>query len=169
MTTDREHWCTIARDQSTPQVARLSLAPHGLRCLGQQRLGKTFSGVASVLWVTAVILIPVVPQVAHSQAVHIIEVDVNNVAQGYRASKLMGRDVVNEKNEDIGEINDIVIGSDKKTLFAVLEVGGFLGLGGKLVAVSFEQLNIDPAGTKVTLPGASKEALKALPIFKYSG
>jgi hypothetical protein len=169
MTTDREHWCTIARDQSTPQVARLSFAPHGLRCLGQQRLRKTFSGVAAGLWVTAAILIPVVPQVAHSQVVHIIEVDVNNVAQGYRASKLIGHDVVNDKNENVGEVNDIIIGSDKKTLFAVLEVGGFLGIGGKLIAISFEQLNLNPAGTKVTLPGASKEALKALPIFKYSG
>jgi hypothetical protein len=169
MTTDREHWWTIARDQSTSQLARLSSVPHGLHCLGQQRLGKTFSGVAAVLWVTAAILIPVVPQVAHSQAVHIIEVDVNNVAQGYRASKLMGHDVINDRNEDVGEINDIIIGSDKKTLFAVLEVGGFLGLGGKLIAVSFDQLNLNPAGTKVTLPGASKEALRALPIFKYSG
>ena len=168
MTTDREHWWTIARDQSTPRVARPSLAPQGLRCPRQQRLGKTFSGAAAVLWMTAFVLIPAAPQVAHAQVVHIIEVDVKNVAQGYRASKLRGRDVVNDKNEDIGEIDDIIIGSDKKTLFAVLEVGGFLGLGGKLIAVSFDQLNLDPAGSKITLPGASKEALRALPIFKYS-
>lgn len=167
MTTDREHWWTIARNRSTPQVAWLSLAWHSLSFLGQKRLGKTFSGVAAVPWMTAVLLITAVPQVADAQVVHIIEVDVKNVAQGYPANKLRGRDVINDKNEDIGEINDIIIGSDKKTLFAVLEVGGFLGLGGKLIAVSFDQLNLDPAGTKITLPGASKEALKALPTFKY--
>jgi hypothetical protein len=49
----------------------------------------------------------------------------------------------------------------------VLSVGGFLGLGTKYVVVPFGSLHIQDK--KVVLPGATKDALKALPEFKYSG
>ncbi len=106
-------------------------------------------------------------QRAEAQAVQLVVVDVKAVANGYRTSKLMGSSVVNEKNERIGTIDDLVLGADQpRVQFAVLEVGGFLGLGGHLVAIPYESLHIDSAG-KVTLPGASREALKQLPVFVY--
>ena len=54
---------------------------------------------------------------------------------------------------------------------AVVSVGGFLGIGNKLVAVPYHQLHIgtDKDQTKVTMPGASKDALNAMPTFTYSG
>jgi hypothetical protein len=54
---------------------------------------------------------------------------------------------------------------------AVVSVGGFLGIGNKLVAVPYDQLHLgmDKDQTKITMPGASKEALKAMPTFTYSG
>jgi hypothetical protein len=55
----------------------------------------------------------------------------------------------------------------KRALFAVLQVGGFLGLGGRLVAVPYESLTIGDNGRKITLPGASKEELQKLAEFKY--
>jgi len=51
-------------------------------------------------------------------------------------------------------------------LFAVLSVGGFLGVGAHLVAVPYTQLQ--PAGDHMVLAGGNKEALKALPEFKYA-
>jgi hypothetical protein len=48
-----------------------------------------------------------------------------------------------------------------------LQVGGFLGIGSRLVAVPYQALQISEAPTKILLPGASKEALKNLPEFKY--
>jgi sporulation protein YlmC with PRC-barrel domain len=102
-----------------------------------------------------------------SQGVQLVVVDVHAVADGYRTSKLIGRPVVNDQNEKIGTIEDIIIGRDR-VLFAVLQVGGFLHLGGHLVAVPYQSLEIDESGNKVKLPGASQEALKKLPEFKYS-
>ena len=96
----------------------------------------------------------------------LVVVDVKEVARGYRASKLKGANVVNDKNEKIGDIDDIVIGRNRD-VFAVLQVGGFLGVGGQLVAVPFQSLTIDDAGRKITLPGATKEALKKLPAYKH--
>ncbi|MDB5922598.1 MAG: hypothetical protein JWN13_1534 [Betaproteobacteria bacterium] len=112
------------------------------------------------------ILLAPPPQLAFSQTVELVVVDVKAVARGYRASKLKGTNVTNDKNEKIGEIDDIVVGRDK-VLFAILEVGGFLGLGARLVAVPFQSLVLDDTGRKIQLPGASREALKKLQEFKY--
>ena len=48
----------------------------------------------------------------------------------------------------------------------VLSVGGFLGIGDKLIALPYEQMRTD--GKKIVLPGATKDSLKALPEFKYA-
>ena len=53
-----------------------------------------------------------------------------------------------------------------KVLFAVLSVGGFLGMGERLVVVPFGSMQI--AGNRVMLPGGTKDALKALPEFEYA-
>lgn len=105
---------------------------------------------------------------ARAQAVALIRVDVQTVAKGYRASKLHGTSVQNDKDEKIGTIDDLIVGKDQ-VLFAVLQVGGFLGLGGHLVAVPYNTLVFDDTGAKVTLPGASKDELKKLPEFRYLG
>jgi sporulation protein YlmC with PRC-barrel domain len=103
---------------------------------------------------------------ARAQTVQLVAVDVKAVGEGYRASKLLGTKVENEKNEKIGTLDDLVITMDRK-LFAVLQVGGFLGLGGHLIAVPYESLAIDDHGRKITLPGASKDAVHKLPEFQY--
>jgi len=104
----------------------------------------------------------------YSQVVKLVTVDVNVVAQGYRVSRLTGSSVTNEKNEKIGTIDDFVIARNR-SLFAVLQVGGFLGIGGHLVAVPYDSLVIDDEGSKIQLPGASKDELKKLTEFKYRG
>jgi sporulation protein YlmC with PRC-barrel domain len=114
----------------------------------------------------AVTMTAAAPKPTYAQAVELIVVDVKAVARGYRASKLKGTNVTNDKNEKIGEIDDIVIGRDR-VLFAILQVGGFLGLGERLVAVPYPSLQIDDTGRKIVLPGASRDALRKLPEFKY--
>jgi PRC-barrel domain len=72
------------------------------------------------------------------------------------------------QNERIGKIDDFVIGHDEgHSLFTVLEVGGFLGIGSRLVAVPYDSLTIDESGNKIELPGASKDQLKQLAEFRY--
>jgi sporulation protein YlmC with PRC-barrel domain len=100
--------------------------------------------------------------------VTLVKVDLSVVGQGYRMSKVIGSSVINDKNEKIGTIDDVVADKDKKQLnFAVLQVGGFLGVGGRLVAVPFDSLVIDDKKRKITLPGASKDELKKLSEFNY--
>jgi sporulation protein YlmC with PRC-barrel domain len=107
---------------------------------------------------------PALPQAG----VSLVKVDLSVVAKGYRMSKLIGSSVINDKNEKIGTVDDVIADKDKKQLdFAVLQVGGFLGLGGRLVAVPYDSLVVDDAGHKITLPGASKDELKKLSEFNY--
>ena len=49
----------------------------------------------------------------------------------------------------------------------VLEVGGFLGLGGRRVALPYSNLKVDSTSGTVTIPGASKEQLEKAPLFEY--
>jgi uncharacterized protein YrrD len=86
---------------------------------------------------------------------------------GHRASKLMGAPVYNEQEEKVGTIDDLIITPDRALSYAILSVGGFLGLGRRLVAIPVEQLR-DEQG-RLVLPGASQDAFKKLPEFEYVG
>jgi sporulation protein YlmC with PRC-barrel domain len=125
---------------------------------------KIFSSIAA-----AIGLLVVIPRSALSQAVQLLKVDVSVVGKGMRLSKLTGQSVVNEKNETVGKLDDIIIGSDR-SLYAVLQVGGFLGLNSRLVAVPYDSLQIqenDGRVQKVALPGASRDELRRLAEFRY--
>jgi PRC-barrel domain len=100
------------------------------------------------------------------QTVELAHVDVQKLSAGYRASKVIGTSVVNDANETIGKIDDLLVSPDGKQPYAVLSIGGFLGMGTHLVVVPYDTLKF--ADKKVILPGGTKEGLKTLPEFKYA-
>ena len=100
------------------------------------------------------------------QTVELAKVDVQKLSAGYRASKVIGSGVVNDANETIGTVDDLLVSRDGKQPYAVLSIGGFLGMGNRLVVVPYETLKF--ADKKVMLPGGTKEGLKMLPEFKYA-
>jgi hypothetical protein len=118
------------------------------------------------------------------QTVELVKVDVQKLAAGYRASKIIGSNVVNDADETIGKVDDLLsnvvndadetigkvddllVSRDGKQLYAVLSIGGFLGMGTRLVVVPYDTLKFNDK--KVILPGGTKEGLKALPEFKYA-
>jgi sporulation protein YlmC with PRC-barrel domain len=135
----------------------------------QSHLTPAARGRASswIIWTGLAIVLATSPALPQA-GVALVKVDLSLVAQGYRMSKLIGSNVINDKNEKIGTIDDVIADKDKKQLsFAVLQVGGFLGVGGRLVAVPYDSLVIDDKGKKITLPGASKDELKKLSQFNY--
>ena len=48
----------------------------------------------------------------------------------------------------------------------MISVGGFLGMGGKLVSVPFDQLKIE--NDKIVMPGATKASLEGMPEYHYT-
>ncbi|MCC8395187.1 PRC-barrel domain-containing protein [Paraburkholderia sp. MMS20-SJTR3] len=101
------------------------------------------------------------------QAITERRIDVVQLGSGYRASKLTGADVYNRNKDNIGTLDDLIVspGSDHGT-YAILSVGGFLGMGKHLVAVPFNDLQINDR--RIVLPDATKKSLEALPEFKYA-
>lgn len=126
---------------------------------------KTSLIVASALVAGSLLSGPVMAQ-GVPQTAALIKVDATKLVSGYRASKIIGGTVVNEANETVGKVDELLIGADGRTPYAVLSVGGFLGLGDRLVVVPYDSLKM--AAGKIMLPGATKDALKALPEYKYT-
>ena len=101
-----------------------------------------------------------------SQTLSVMKVDPQSLATGYRTSKVVGSTVVNGANETVGTIDDLIVTADEKVPFAVLSVGGFLGMGTKYVVVPYNLFEVHDK--QMVLPGATKESLKRLPEFKYN-
>jgi hypothetical protein len=99
------------------------------------------------------------------QTVSLMRVDVKPLASGFRTTKIVGGEVVNEADE-IGRIDDLIVTENERVPFAIVSVGGFLGVGNKLIAVPFDA--IEMGEKKMVLRGANKDALKSLPEFKYA-
>ena len=84
-----------------------------------------------------------------------------------RIGKLVGATVYNDKNQSVGSIDDVLMSQGQDTAqTAVISVGGFLGMGSKLVSVPFDKLKIE--NNKIIMPGATKDALKGMPAYKYN-
>lgn len=84
-----------------------------------------------------------------------------------RVSKVVGSSVYNDQNQSIGSIDDLLMSDrDHKAATAVISVGGFLGMGSKLVSVPFDQLKIE--NDKIVMPGATKASLEGMPEYHYT-
>jgi PRC-barrel domain len=145
-----------------------SLALLGLFHPSRDRKASTMR--RSIMLASAASLAVALSAPAHSQGapqtVTLMKVDPQTLATGYRTSKVVGATVVNEVDETVGTIDDLIVTPGGQAPYAVLSVGGFLGLGTKYVVLPFTNLRI--VDKKIILPGGTKDALKALPDFKYA-
>lgn len=96
------------------------------------------------------------------------EVDMEAVHQ-MTSEDLTGANVYGANDETVGEINSLVVGDDGAISKVVIGVGGFLGIGEKEVAVTFDELQIlqEADGDDVRIYiDSTKEALEAQPEFE---
>jgi len=106
-------------------------------------------------------------QVAGSTTLGVATAELREVAMGWSAKRqVLGKAVFNDKNEQIGSVDDVVIAPDKEVSYAIIGVGGFVGVGKHDVAIPVEQIRL--VDGKFVLAGATKEALKATPPFTYA-
>jgi sporulation protein YlmC with PRC-barrel domain len=113
----------------------------------------------------------------------------------WRSSKLIGLNVYNDQNENLGAISEILLDKSGKADFVVIGVGGFLGIGQQDIMVEMSKLKFvdEPVRTTSTttsttgsatttttsttkskwypdhavLSGATKDSLKNMAEFKY--
>ena len=81
------------------------------------------------------------------------------------ADTLIGNDVYNHKDEDLGDIKEIMLDmSSGQVAYAVLSFGSFLGMGEKLFAVPWSALTLDTINKRFIL-NVEKDRLKSAPGF----
>ena len=106
-------------------------------------------------------------QVAGSTLLGVSVAELQEVVNGWSVKRtVLGQPVYNDKNEKVGSVDDIIITPDKAVSYAIIGTGGFLGLAKHDVAIPVSQFKL--VDKKLVLPGATKEALKAIPEFQYA-
>jgi sporulation protein YlmC with PRC-barrel domain len=88
------------------------------------------------------------------------------------SSNLVGVDVYDNANTDIGKIQDVVFDASKMMKGYIVSVGGFLGIGTHYVAVDADSVKVkyDMSDKKWHANmNATKDELKSAPEFKYAG
>jgi sporulation protein YlmC with PRC-barrel domain len=87
--------------------------------------------------------------------------------QDLRTSKLVGKPVKNAMGEDLGEIEELlIVSNDPRDNMVIVSVGGFLGIGDKLVALPYRELRVSADGDEFYID-RSQDQLGAAPAFSY--
>jgi sporulation protein YlmC with PRC-barrel domain len=73
-------------------------------------------------------------------------------ADGWRAEELIDADVYGLQGEEIGEVENIIVGTDNRIRSIVVESGGFLDIGDTHLAVPWDQVEIGPGLERVVIP-----------------
>jgi len=107
-------------------------------------------------------------QVAGStNTVGITVTEASQIALGWSVEKsILGKAIYNDAGEKIGKVVDMIIAPDKSVSYLIIGAGGFVGVGRHDVAIPIAQ--VQDEGGKFVLPGATKDAVKAMPKFEYA-
>lgn len=106
-------------------------------------------------------------QVAGTTQLGVAAAELREITTGWSAKRqIMGQAVYNDKDERVGQVEDIIVAPDKAVSYAIVGAGGFLGLGKHDVAIPVSQFKVKDG--KLVLAGATKDALKAMPEFEYA-
>jgi len=124
----------------------------------------------AVVALAVLVLVPggyAAAQVAGSTRLGVAMEEMKAVALGWSVKKqILGQYVYNVQNQRVGKIDDLIIAPDTAVSFVIIGAGGFVGIGRHDVAIPVTQLK--QQDDKFVLPGATKEAIKALPKFEYA-
>lgn len=77
--------------------------------------------------------------------------------------ELVDRDVYGAQGNEVGEIEDVVMGADNKVTAVLVDVGGFLGIGERRVAIPIDQLRIE--GDRV-ISQLTEEQVNNMPEYR---
>src|SRR5215510_4805983 len=121
--------------------------------------------IALILTPTATVAVRA--QTAGETKLGVTVIELNDVIKGWSARRqILGQHVYNDKNEKIGQVEDIIITPERSASYAIVSTGGFLGIGSHDVAIPAAQFKL--SNDRLVLAGATKEKLRAMPPFEYA-
>ena len=82
---------------------------------------------------------------------------------GQQVESLLGKQVQSASGEDMGRIADIIVDKTGQTRAAVIDFGGFLGVGSRKIAVDWKAIHVGQDKVTIDIP---RNELRVAPIYK---
>lgn len=84
------------------------------------------------------------------------------------AEEMMGKTVYGANDEKIGEVEDVILGTDGQPQQLVVSSGGFLGIGAKQIAIDVSQAKLNAEEERVDITGMTQQDVESMPEFEYN-
>jgi sporulation protein YlmC with PRC-barrel domain len=107
-------------------------------------------------------------EVTETETITDTETMTTTVTQAILASDLVGMDITNDDGEEVGEVGELLLEQDGTVQYVIFDVGGFLGIGEKSVAVTWDEVEIQLADD-VEPPAAGDEISPDDFTVRYTG
>jgi hypothetical protein len=84
-----------------------------------------------------------------------------------QAESVLGREVRSKANENLGRLVDVVVDHAGRPVAAVIDFGGFLGIGNRKIAIDWNALNFANDGTRqIVTVDLTRDQIKVAPEYK---
>lgn len=88
------------------------------------------------------------------------------VLDGEQLESVLGIKVLSSTGDDMGRIDDIVVDRDGQVRAAIIDFGGFLGVGSRKIVVDWRSLHFDPKKAGAVIVNLTKDQLRVAPVYK---
>ncbi len=88
------------------------------------------------------------------------------VVDGEQLESVLGIEALSSTGEDMGRIVDIIVDRTGQIRAAIIDFGGFLGVGSRKIAVDWRSLHFDPKKAAAVVVDLTKDQLRVAPVYK---
>jgi PRC-barrel domain len=89
-----------------------------------------------------------------------------SVVDGEKLESVLGIEALSSTGDDMGRIVDIIVDRDGQVTAAIIDFGGFLGVGSRKIAVDWRSLHFDPKKAGAVVVNLTKDQLRVAPAYK---
>ena len=88
------------------------------------------------------------------------------VVDGEQLESVLGIKALSSTGDDMGRIVDIIVDRSGEVRAAIIDFGGFLGVGSRKIAVDWRSLHFDPKKAGAVVVNLTKDQLRVAPVYK---
>ena len=88
------------------------------------------------------------------------------VVGGEQLESVLGIEALSSTGDDMGRIVDIIVDRTGQVRAAIIDFGGFLGVGSRKIAVDWRSLHFDPNKAGTVVVNLTKDQLRVAPVYK---
>jgi hypothetical protein len=88
------------------------------------------------------------------------------VVDGEQLESVLGIEALSSAGDDMGRIVDIIVDRSGQIRAAIIDFGGFLGVGSRKIAVDWRSLHFNPKKAGSVFVNLTKDQLRVAPVYK---